>query len=189
MRVFVAIDLPEFIRGELTSLQSALTVGRPVPAQNLHLTLSFLGEQTDQDCEEAHEALSAIRAASFGLHLQGVGSFGKRSPKLIYADVERSEALFELERQINRGLRSAGLKFEKRRFRPHVTIARLPGNLSVRELSEIQDFLTYHAAFRGAYFQVTGFHFYRSFLTREAARYELLSEYQLEKVNGRGIGP
>jgi 2'-5' RNA ligase len=45
MRVFVAIDLPDEVRRELETLQNALPVGRPVPAENLHLTLSFLGDQ------------------------------------------------------------------------------------------------------------------------------------------------
>lgn len=187
MRVFVAIDLPEIVCSELEELQAALAVGRPVPSQNLHLTLSFLGEQTDEHCEEAHHALSTIRAASFDLRLRGVGSFGTRTPKVIYADVERSQALVELERQVNRTLRSAGLDFQKRRFRPHVTIARVPRHLSAREFSDLRDFLAYHSAFRGSYFKVTRFHFYCSFLTHEAARHDLLSEYRLQEADTRGL--
>src|SRR6056297_2175507 len=102
MRVFVAIDLPEFARSELERLQNTLAVGRPVPEENLHLTLSFLGDQSEEAVEEAHAALSNIRAPAFDLQLVGLGSFGKRSQKVLYADVARCHELIELEKRIIR---------------------------------------------------------------------------------------
>ncbi|AXI53875.1 hypothetical protein C1J05_04605 [Sulfitobacter sp. JL08] len=60
MRVFVAIDLPDEIRGELERLQEYLPVGRAVPSDNLHLTLSFLGDQSEVACEDAHGRVSGL---------------------------------------------------------------------------------------------------------------------------------
>ncbi len=182
MRVFVAIDLPDHIRVEVEILQNSMATGRLVPVENLHLTLSFLGEQAEASVEQAHQALSAIHAPTFDLQLVSVGSFGSRSPQLIFADVLQCPELFELEKRTTRTLRNSGLEFQKRRFRPHVTIARLPKFLSSLELEQVRDCLAEHAAFRGSPFRVTGFQLYRSILTPQAARHEPLASYPLRDI-------
>ncbi|MFY0693367.1 MAG: RNA 2',3'-cyclic phosphodiesterase [Paracoccaceae bacterium] len=182
MRVFVAIDIPETIRAEITALQSAIPVGRRVPAENLHLTLRFLGEQPERAVEEAHEALSGLQAAPFQLQLAGVGSFGSRSPQVIYADLAPSSELAELERRITRALRQAGLAFPRQRFRPHVTLVRLPKIVAGVELERIRDSLADQAAFRGSVFEVHSFALYRSTLSPRGALHELLASYPLSPL-------
>lgn len=179
MRVFVAIELPDRVRAEIEGLQDHLTVGRDVPAENLHLTLSFLGEQPDYAVEDAHEALSAIHLPGFELQLAGVGSFGSRLPKVLFVDVAPCRALEDMERRITRSLRNAGLEFQKRRFRPHVTIARLPAHLSALDLDRVRDFLSERAEFRGSPFRVRSFQLYRSILSPKGAVHEPLARYDL----------
>ena len=179
MRVFVAIDLPDHVRDEVEALQQTLTVGRLVPPENLHLTLCFLGEQPVDALEEAHEALSSIRLPEFDLQLAGIGTFGTHSPKVVFAEVMRSEPLIELERHVNRRLRAANLDFQKQRFRPHVTIARLAKVLPGFELGRLGDYLAEHAAFRSSRFRVKGFAMFRSTLLPGAARHEILASYDL----------
>lgn len=179
MRAFVAIDLPETVRDELETLQNSLTTGRLVPTENLHLTLTFLGEQSEAAIEDAHKALSTIRVCAFDLQLVGLGTFGKRSPQVIYADVPKCEELVGLERRVTRTLRNAGLEFPKRRFRPHVTIARLPKLLSAFDLAEVRAYLEANAAFRGSRFEAGSFQLYRSILTSSGAQHEVLANYDL----------
>ncbi|MEW9922448.1 RNA 2',3'-cyclic phosphodiesterase [Marimonas sp. MJW-29] len=179
MRAFVAIDLPDLVRGELGDLQNELAVGRAVPEENLHLTLCFLGEQPDEAIKEAHLALSCIQSSSFTLRLAGVGSFGKRSPQVIYADVAPSPGLMELEKRITRALRNAGLRFQKRRFRPHVTVTRLPKGLSVFEIANLQSRLAEVSAFQGSAFEVSSFQLYQSTLTPAGALHQVLANYEL----------
>ena len=179
MRVFVAIDLPDEIRSELERLQEHLPVGRAVPSDNLHLTLSFLGDQSEAACENAHEALSDVHAKPFDVRLSGLGTFGRKPPQVIYADVERCEELIELERKVTRKLRSAGVQFQKRRFRPHVTIARLSKMLSTNDIAQVQIFLATQAHFQGSTFVISEFHFYCSTLTHEKAGHEVLATYEL----------
>lgn len=179
MRVFVAIDLPENVRSELTALQRSLVVGRLVPVDNLHLTLSFLGEQRDEAVEDAHQALSELHAPAFDLRLASVGIFGKRAPHVVFADVAPCDQLFDLERRINRALRHAGLEFEKRRFRPHVTITRLPKFVSAFDLGQVRDYLDAQASFRGSSFAVTRFQLYQSTLRPEGAVHDSLASYEL----------
>lgn len=179
MRVFLAIDLPEPVRAELESLQDFLSIGRLVPSDNFHLTLSFLGEQPDDAIEDAHKALSGIRADAFGMELVGTGSFGRRTPQVICAVAPRIPELMELQRRVTRALRRAGLDFQKRRFRPHVTIARLPKHLSPFELAQVRDFLAENAAFRSSCFDVGCFQLYRSILTTRTALHDVLASYRL----------
>lgn len=179
MRVFVAIVLPDNVRRELEALQIALPVGRTVQAENLHLTLSFLGDQQESAVEDAHEALATIRARAFEVQLAGVGSFGHRSPQVIFVDVARCPELLDLEQRITRSLRHAGLEFQKQQFRPHVTLARLPKNLRALELARIRGYLAEHAAFRGTSFKVTCFQLCQSTLTPQAALHDILASYPL----------
>ncbi|MFC6637168.1 RNA 2',3'-cyclic phosphodiesterase [Sulfitobacter sp. JBTF-M27] len=179
MRAFVAIDLPDLVRGELQDLQNELAVGRPVPEENFHLTLCFLGEQPEAAVEEVHQSLSSIQSPSFTLRLAGVGSFGKRSPQAIYADVAPSPELMELEKRITRTLRNAGLRFQKRRFRPHVTIMRLPKAISGFETANLQGRLAGVSAFQGSAFEVSSFQLYQSTLTPAGALHEVLASYEL----------
>lgn len=180
MRVFAAIDVPEFVRSELVRLQNALPVGRPVPEENLHLTLSFLGEQRDREIQEIHAALSNIRSPGFDLQLVGVGSFDQRSQQVIYADVARCPQLLELEQRITRSLRNTGVDFQKRRFRPHVTIARLPKMMSAFETNNLHERLADILAFRASPFEVRSFQLYQSNLTPNGALHEVLADYELE---------
>jgi 2'-5' RNA ligase len=182
MRVFVAIDLPDHVRRELEALQNALPIGRAVPSENLHLTLSFLGDQHETAVEDAHEALDTIRATAFDVQLVGVGSFGHHSPQVIFADVARCPELLELEQRITRSLRHAGLEFQKRRFRPHVTLARLPKILSAFELTRVRDYLAEHAAFHGTVFKVMRFQLYQSTLAPGGALHDTLASYPLLDV-------
>lgn len=180
MRVFVAIDLPEFVRSELVHLQNTLPLGRPVPEENLHLTLSFLGEQRDKAIEEIHAALSDIRAPVFDLQLVGVGSFDQRKQQVIYADVARCQQLLELEQRITRSLRTAGVEFQKRRFRPHVTLSRLASLMSASETHNLHERLANILAFRASPFEVNSFQLFQSTLTPDGALHEVLADYELE---------
>lgn len=184
MRVFIALDLPDDVREELEDLQDLLPVGRPVPPENLHLTLCFLGEQDQDSLEAAHDALSSIRRPAFTLELAGVGTFGRKTPTLVFADLANGDALIDLEKAVVRSLRQAGLEFERRRFRPHVTLSRLPKTLAPRDLARLGDFLAAHAAFRSPGFTVEHFHFYRSTLMADAARHEVLASYELSVEAG-----
>ena len=179
LRVFVAIDLPDHVREELRILQQGLNIGRRVPAENLHLTLSFLGEQPDEAIVEAHQALSTVHVCAFDLRLAGVGTLGGRMPQVITAEVLQCDDLNDLEKRIVRSLRSAGLTFKKQRFRPHITLARLQKSSTDYELARVHDYLADYATFQGTSFTVKRFSLYQSTLRPKAALHEILASYEL----------
>jgi RNA 2',3'-cyclic 3'-phosphodiesterase len=126
-RAFVAIPMPEDAAARLAGLVRGLPVGRRVPEDNLHLTLAFLGDVTDEGLEELHEALSALRAAPVELRFTGLGTFGDDRPRALWAAVAAEPGLAALQKQVERAARKAGLAPEARRFVPHVTLVRLKG--------------------------------------------------------------
>jgi len=179
MRIFVALDLPEPVLDELEVMQADLSVGREVPRENLHLTLCFLGDQSDDAAEAAHLALSRIRGDVLDLQLSGIGTFGKRTPHVIYAALAKNPLLSDLQRRVTSALRGTGVDFPRQRFRPHVTLARLPAALPLIDAQRLEAFIASHVGYRGEVFRVTEFGLYRSVLTRRTAIHERLAGYSL----------
>ncbi len=126
MRLFVALDLPHALRQRLADLAMGLPGARWVPPENYHITLRFIGETQSHMAEEVDLALATLRGRSFSLSLAGVGTFEKSGRvSALWAGVERNPALEHLQGKIETALHRAGLPRERRRFTPHVTLARL----------------------------------------------------------------
>ena len=180
IRAFVALPLPEPVRQQLNLLQHLLPLPRRLPPENLHLTLAFLGEVPSDLLEDGHHALAALRAPGFTLTLRGVEAFGAAAPRLVYAGVAPSEPLRHLHRKVITALRGAGLAPDRRRFTPHVTLARLdPQRLAEADRLRLVSAMVENAGFAAGPFTVDAFALYRSHLGRDAAHYEELARYPL----------
>ena len=130
MRLFAAILLSDSMKRALLSLQRKMADrgcrGRFTPEENLHLTLAFIGEYPD--AEDVLDVLGGVDFAPFPLTLRGLGCFGD----LWWAGMEDSDALEGLVRKIRHALAEAGIPWDRKRFRPHITLVRkaegpLPG--------------------------------------------------------------
>lgn len=130
-RLFIAINLSSEVKNYLIRLQkkwSYLDV-RWAPADNIHLTLFFLGG-TDINaipaiagcCRQAMENISP-----FELKLNSV-SLGPtpRNPRLVWISIEENDALRKLWENLRDEFGEAGINFEhpNRKFTPHLTMAR-----------------------------------------------------------------
>jgi 2'-5' RNA ligase len=181
MRAFIAIALPEAVLAALAPVQAALPLGRAVEPGQLHLTLAFLGERPDAEIEEAHLALEGVRAAPFELRLRGLELGGDGPPAALWARVAEDEPLRTLRARVLSALHGAGLPLERRRFRPHVTLARF-GALGAAEHGRLATYLGRWAGFPAPPFTVEAFGLWRSTLRRSGAVHEELARYPL----GRG---
>ena len=124
-RAFVAIPCPDPVAEALARLQADMPVARTVPRENLHLTLCFLGAVPGSTLEAVHEALSDLRQPAVEVALQGLDWLGGHSPRAVVAQVAPSPALQALQTRVTNACRNAGARIERRRFVPHVTLARL----------------------------------------------------------------
>jgi RNA 2',3'-cyclic 3'-phosphodiesterase len=126
-RLFSAIEIPRTVAEHLSLLRAGLNGARWIDPENYHLTLRFIGDVDGIVARDFTHALGGIDAASFDLQLNGLGSFGGRKPRAIFAGIAPSDRLEALQRANERAAREAGLPPEGRNFTPHVTIARLRG--------------------------------------------------------------
>ena len=176
MRLFVALDLPWPLRDRLAGLATGIMGARWAPRENLHLTLRFVGEVPNWRAEEIDLALHGIRGRSFPLALSGVGLFEKGGRvTALWAGVERSSALEHLQAKIETALQRAGLEPERRRYIPHVTLARLdqPAN------DKIAGFVQRNNLFRAEAFLVDRFTLFSSQLGKDSPVYTAENDYGL----------
>lgn len=175
-RLFVAIDLPEEAKASLAGLGTKLTDARRVPAEQLHLTLRFIGDVDAATLEEIKTALGAITCRPFPLEVRGVGHFPRsRFPRVFWVGVEPSPLLMQLQQEVELAVQTAGIPAEARPFSPHITIARLkdpsPGQL--------HRFEEERAGFDAGAFTITAFHLYASTLSAAGAIHIRLQSYPL----------
>ena len=183
MRLFVGIDLPWDLRHGISALTTTGIQGaRWVPPENYHLTLRFIGEVPPHCAEEIDMALAALHGRGFDLVLTGVGTFSKAGrATALWLGAERTPRLQHLRSKIETALQRIGLKPERRRFQPHVTLARLDNAPEAK----LAGFVQAHNLFRAEPFTVEHFTLFSSQLGKEQSVYTAEEAYALGEVYPR----
>jgi len=175
-RLFIAIDLPEEIKGNLGAISYGLPGARWVASEQVHLTLRFVGEVDGSMFEDIGHGLAGILGPSFSLTIKGLGFFPPRGqPRVLWAGLEASEDLKKLKGRVDGRLRELGLAPDGRKFSPHITLARLRGTPRTR----LADFLAGYGLFSLPPFAVDEFHLYSSVLTPGGAVHQKEASYPL----------
>ena len=176
-RSFVALVLPEDLCDRLEDLQAQLPIGRLMTRDTLHLTLAFLDEQPMDLLEDLHGALSDVTAPPVPVRMKELAFYGSPRRPALGVAVEAVPELAHLQAQVTRAVRQAGLTPERRRFRPHITIARYRAEEgSDPRLSAFVAGASFsHAPISPA----LSFALYRSQLRAEGAVHDVLADYAL----------
>jgi 2'-5' RNA ligase len=176
MRLFVGLDLPWSLRERLSVLAGGVPGARWLPPENYHVTLRFIGEVAPHQAEEIDLALTTLRARGFSLSLTGVGTFEKAGrPVVLWVGVERCQQLDLLQSKIETACQRTGLEPERRRFTPHVTLARLDNAVPTK----LAVFVQANNLFRSEPMPVEHFTLFSSRLGKEASVYTAEVEYAL----------
>jgi RNA 2',3'-cyclic 3'-phosphodiesterase len=126
MRLFIAIELPGDVKKMLGSMRSDIPSAHWVPIEQLHLTLSFLGEVDCATLEQLTGGLAAIQTPKFDLHFSSTGCFpGHGRPRVIWVGLEPEPLLSNLATLVRKAVLSCGIPQEERPFSAHITLARL----------------------------------------------------------------
>jgi 2'-5' RNA ligase len=125
-RLFVAIDVPDFIQRALVDLDPHIRGVRWVDPNQMHLTLGFYPDVPEDVDLRLREKLSAIEFKAFFLPIIGLGKFPEKGhPKVVWIGVGGGHPhLFQLYKRVQEAAFQCGLSLEERPFHPHVTIAR-----------------------------------------------------------------
>lgn len=132
MRSFLAVPLPEAVRARLHEVEVELGRGVArvawVRAENLHVTLRFLGSVDVETLARVEEALAVAtgRPPPFTVTVGGLGVFPTpRAPRVLWAGVtDGGDALRALHGEVETALVARGIPPEGRPFHPHVTLGR-----------------------------------------------------------------
>lgn len=152
-KLFSGIEIPRALGDRLASLRSGLSGARWIDPENYHITLRFIGDVDDDVAREFADQLANIRVRAFELRLDGLGSFGGRKPRALWAGIDACEPLIGLQRAHERAARAAGLEPASRNFMPHVTLARLRGP----KASAVANYLENSSPFSSEPFKVQHF--------------------------------
>ena len=133
MRAFIALSLPHAIQDSLALLQQTLRGAGAdvtwVAPRNLHVTMKFLGEITEEQRQRVEALLRRVASqeAPFLLGLEGVGAFpSMTAPRVLWAGLSAGkDAVLRLARAIEREGAAVPLPKDERPFAAHVTLGRV----------------------------------------------------------------
>lgn len=184
-RVFIAINLSESARRKAANYIDTLRrdfqqirVGW-IEAKNLHITLKFMGETDEENLNKLKAVVEATarKTSNFKLNICGQGVFPKKEKsKVLWLGVDsETNILVDLNKRLEKRLERVGFERDARKFKPHLTIARL------REPRTSQDLVAVHlnAKFETVKFEVSEIVIYNSMLKANGSVYSLISRHQL----------
>ena len=196
VRSFIAIDFPLDLLQRLAQVIALLdqnirirqdhpnqkfTYVRWVKMDNLHLTLKFLGDVESRRIKSLEDVIKGCveKRSAFDIIVRGLGAFPRLThPNVIWAGIEDSPALMQLQKALDDKLATCGFPPEERPYRAHLTLGRVARNLLPRDERSVAGALVQMLSpegqilFGGAHIDMV--HLYRSDLEQEGARYTRL---------------
>lgn len=124
-RLFTALEIPPEIGTALAALRGGLPNARWMEPSDYHITLRFFGDVDRRVARDITSYLEDIASGPLMMTLDGLESFGGDKPRSVFARSIATPALAGFHADHERMARACGLAPEGRRFRPHVTLARL----------------------------------------------------------------
>ena len=124
MRLFFALSPPPRVRRRIAALQAELKLaGRPEAPNRVHLTLAFLGEVPEEDLNAVIGTATACRLPACRLRLDRLGWF-PRARVAWLGCTDTPPALGQFQAELSGALKQAGLRPDRRRWHPHLTLYR-----------------------------------------------------------------
>jgi 2'-5' RNA ligase len=176
IRIFVGLPISVDISARLKIMCNSLPGVRWVDPTNMHITLRFIGELDERDAEEAHFRLSDVNVDPFNIELHGIGTFGQdQKTRALWVGVKSPSTLAYLRAKVESAIVRLGQLPEKRKFRPHVTLARF----SRVELPRLESFVAGNNIFQAGLFRVDQFNLFESPFGKGGPVYTPLKTYAL----------
>ncbi|MGH1463453.1 MAG: RNA 2',3'-cyclic phosphodiesterase [Neptuniibacter sp.] len=172
MRLFLALDLPEEIKTQIESLYlDEYSHIRWMSAEQLHLTLVFIGAQNNVPLDDLIQKIAEIEFQPFSLSTREIGYFNSG---VIWLGIEENNLLQQLQKKLRQKLEELDLNLERRKFTPHITLGR-----TKKVDADFMEHLSNHAFGFNCSWLVDSFQLKSSHLKKSGALYETEAEFQL----------
>jgi 2'-5' RNA ligase len=176
IRLFAALSIPPEIGRSLQTRQTGVDGARWRPLEAFHVTLRFYGEIRQDVARDLDAELMGVSGRPFEIVLEGAGAFDDgEGINAVWVGVAENAELRRLAEACEGAARRAGLKPDKRNYKPHVTLAYLRRPDPVQVAAWIQS----NNLLKSPPIAVDRFGLYSSTLGREGSHYRLEAEYPL----------
>jgi len=188
IRAFIAIELPEKMRKQLSHLQSIVKKNTGIDARwvdpyGIHLTLKFLGNVTSPQIEEIKGLLAQAVSGIAPLHLamNGLGVFPSLTRiQVIWVGLTGDTAILsQLQKRVEDNMSRLGFTPEERAFTPHLTLARVRDRVPPEQQQKLGQLITGGKLEESTPFEVKSINLMRSQLTPQGAIYSKLYTAEL----------
>ena len=133
-RLFIGVPLTDDVRQAIARSLPKSLPGKPVPSENWHFTLRFLGSTPAVTRDQIVELLRAATCgAPFSIRFNELGAFPRPSrARVLWVGIdEGAERMIQLAAIAEAAARVAGFEAENRPFKPHLTLSRIDPPVSV----------------------------------------------------------
>jgi 2'-5' RNA ligase len=179
MRVFVSIEISnDEVINSIKNFQKLIKIdAKPTELKNLHFTLQFLGEVSEQIIDKIIQSLNTIKFSKFDISLKGIGVFPKlKSPKIIWigTDEKSGKIMIELSKKVEKALEPLGFSPDKP-FKPHITVFRIK-----KKIGDITEEMENHKNVNFGIQEITSIKLKKSELTLNGPVYSDLMEIKIK---------
>jgi 2'-5' RNA ligase len=191
LRTFIAVNPPPEILKKVARISKYFQSQTPAEGlkwsgiENYHLTLKFLGDVSEKDLPQIKAILAeaAETQPAFEMTLEGLMFFPNvKKPNAVLLGVPGGKPLAALHQQLDTGLQAAGVPSDKRRFTPHLTLARIRRSVSRDGAAKIGETLSQFKVDALGPFKINEVHLYQSELTPKGSIYTTLFTSPLREV-------
>ena len=186
IRAFIAIELPTDLQNGLRQVIQQLSQGtkavRWLAAENIHLTIKFLGDVEISRVQALQAALQqeASHHLPFEIQVGTLGTFpNSRRPRVVWMGVQAPQELFALQQGFEAVTRPLGYPTEKRPFTAHLTLGRVSEHASPDEAAQFGFLLAKKQVNPLGKVQVNTIHLFKSDLRSTGAVYTSLFQAKL----------
>jgi len=181
MRLFTAIDLPDDIKKRI--IEKSEEIAAPgitlVKKEALHITLHFFGEKSETEAEKIKKALEEVSWQIFKVNLYGINTFSPKFIRVIFVALkDGASEVSELYGRLSGMLDAERISYEKEKYVPHITIARV--KYANRE--RLIEFINKYKDYQFGSFDVGSFYLIKSTLTSSGPVYEKLYEFKPRNI-------